>query len=246
MKLWLLILTLAILISSCRQKTEEIVIEGHLDNAESQMLRLAFIDIDQTLLLDSVKLKDGQYKFALKADNEEDKTRFSSPMLYRLLLNEGSITTMAQGGDHLILDADALNLLGSYHVSGGEEAELIGELDSALNTFVQPTQQLYAIYQENIADDSTREAIERQYVEMLQHHKSYLTQFIEEHPHNMASYIAFYQSYNRRHFFSEEEDFALLKSLTESLKETYPNNPYIKNMLQHVEQLDLVRQKVQE
>lgn len=217
--------------------------EGTFKNVDNQTIRLALVDIDDIVLLDSIKIKDGHFKFVIKAESETEKTRFSSPMLYQLMLNpENMLTTMAQKGDHLIFEADGKNLIRTYHVRGGEEAILMAQLDSALSAFIQPTEQLYLYYQENINNDSIREQIEHEYMQRLTTHKTFLSSFIENHPHNMASYIAFYQSYNRRSFFSEEEDFAILKSLTYSLNETYPNNPYIKNMVQHVEVLNLVQQ----
>ncbi len=217
-----------------------------MTHADNQMIRVALIDIDDVILLDSVKVKNGHFKLVLEAETDADKALFSSPMLYQLILSDGNrLTTMAQGGDLVRIDADGNDLINTYRVTGGEEAVLIGQLDSALATFVKPTEQLYKTYQENIDNDSVRAQIEEKYVAMLQNHKAYLTRFIQDHPNNMASYIAFYQSYNRRSFFSEEEDFTLLKSLTQSLQKTYPNNPYIKNMLQHVEVLDLVQQQEQ-
>lgn len=241
-RLFLLLIAAVAILSSCQKKQNEIIIEGTLKNATDEMVRMALIDIDDAYLLDSVKIQDGHFKFVLKAESEADKARFSSPMLYQIILSyDNTLTTLAQGGDHITIDADAKDLVSNYHVSGGEEAVLMGQLDSALTAFVKPTEKLYETYQMNLENDSARAEIEKQYLIMLDKHKAYLTKFIQEHPNNMASYIAFYQNYNRRSFFSEEEDFAILKKLTDSLKEKYPNNPYIKNMLQHVEVLDMVQ-----
>ena len=56
----------------------------------------------------------------------------------------------------------------------------------------------------------------------------------------MASYIAFYQGYNRRSFFNEQEDKALLRTITNTLKKHYPDNPYVQNMQRRLEMLDLM------
>lgn len=246
-RLFLLLIAAAAMLSACQKKQNEIIIEGTLKNATDEMVRLALIDIDDAVILDSVRAENGHCKFVLQAKTDAEKARFSSPMLYQLLLTyDNTLTTLAQGGDHIIFDADAKDLVSTYHVKGGEEAVLMGQLDSALTAFVKPTEKLYETYQMNIDNDSARAEIEEQYVAMLDKHKSFLTKFIQEHPDNMASYIAFYQNYNRRSFFSEEDDFTILKKLTESLKVKYPNNPYIKNMLQHVEVLDLVQQQNEE
>jgi len=63
----------------------------------------------------------------------------------------------------------------------------------------------------------------------------------------MASYIAFYQSYNRRCFFDENENLPLLKKITEALQKKYPNNEYVKGMQQRVEALEMAKkEKIQQ
>ena len=124
------------------------------------------------------------------------------PMMFQLFLSEeNSLATMAKKGDRLKITADAEDLTRTYQISGGEEAVLMHQLDSTLTAFVIPTEKLYETYQENSENDSVRADIEAQYVKMLQDHKDYLREFIQNHPDNMASYIAFFQSYNRRNFF---------------------------------------------
>ncbi len=241
-----LLTLLSIGLFSCTNKQSQIILEGNLENAHDEMVRVCLVDLEDMVLLDSVKLKDGHFKFVLTAKSEVEKSRFSSPMLYQIFLsNDNTFTTLAQGGDHLFFTADAKDLISTYKVNGSEEAVLMGQLDSALTSFVKPTEQLYEIYQNNLENDSIRADIEQKYVKMLENHKNYLVRFIQQHPKNMASYIAFYQNYNRRNFFDENEDFDMLKTLTLSLKEKYPNNPYIKNMIQHIEVLDLMQQKEQ-
>ena len=189
-----------------------------------------------------MKLKDGHFEFSVKAESQEEKDRLETPMLYQIMLSQDNmITTIAQKGDHLNIQGDSRDLLRTYHIQGGEEAMLMWQLDSALNTFVQPTDRLYSIYQKNLDNDSIRADIESQYMILLQKHTQYLTNFIQKHPQNMASYIAFYQSYNRRCFFDENENLPLLKKITSALQKKYPNNEYVKGMQQRVEALEMAK-----
>lgn len=245
-RIFLFVLT-CILLVSCKNKQNQLVIEGDLENAKDEWVRLALVDVDDMVMIDSAKLKDGHFEFVVAAESDMEKNRLASPMLYQIILSyNNTMTTLAQGGDHISIHADAKDLISTYRVQGSEEAVLMGQLDSALTSFVKPTEEMYEVYMNNMENDSVRENIEQKYVKMLNTHKTYLTQFIKQHPDKMASYIAFYQNYNRRSFFNEDEDYDILRNLTMSLKEKYPNNPYIKNMVQRIEVLDIMKQKQQE
>lgn len=241
-KVWMLLLA-CLLFSACT-KQNKLTIEGDFGKGANAKIRLAVITEDDVLIIDSTRLDNGHFSFTIQGNNEAEQRRLQMPMLYQIILSyDNTLTTLAQGGDHIVIKADANDLSNFYKVSGGTEAVLMGQLDSALASFVQPTNALFTIYEENIDNDSIREDIERDYLKLLNNHKNFLTNFIQTHPDNMASYVAFYQSYNRRSFFSEDEDFETLKSITQSLLKKYPNHPYLKKMQQRVEVLDLIKQR---
>ncbi|MCQ2284374.1 MAG: DUF4369 domain-containing protein [Bacteroidales bacterium] len=229
---------------SCQNKKGQIVIEGKLKHANNEWIRIGMIGENDLVMLDSMKMKNGEFSFVIPAETDEQKARAASPMMYQIILtNDNTLTTLAKGGEHIVIEADAQNLLSTYHIHGGEECELMAQLDSALTSFVNPTNKLFETYEKNVENDSIRNEIEQKYVVLLQKHKDYLTHFIQKHPNNMASFIAFYQSYNRRSFFSEQGDLDLLKKITTSLQKQYPDNPYVKNMKLRVEMLELVGQE---
>ena len=242
-KLLFALLPLCLLLS-CQHKKSLIVIEGDIAGASNNKITLALITNDGLKPLDSMRLKNGHFCFELKATDKAARTRAATPMMYQIMLSPyNTLTTIAKGGDHILIQTNAENLIGNYHVSGGEEAVLMGQLDSALNAFVQPVDTLYRIYQLNIENDSLRSNIEKQYVQLLAHHKQYLSQFIQDHPDKMSSYIAFYQGYNRRSFFNEQEDKDLLRQITQNLKNKYPENPYVQKMQERLETLDLMEKE---
>lgn len=242
-KLLFTLLPLCLLLS-CQHKKSLIVIEGDIAGASNNKITLALITNDGLETLDSMKMKNGHFCFELKANDKAAQTRAASPMMYQIMLSPyNTLTTMAKGGDHILIHANAENLIENYHVSGGEEAVLMGQLDSALHAFAQPADSLYRIYSYDIYNDSLGEAVEQQYLQLINHHKQYLKQFIQQHPDKMASFVAFYQSYNRRCFFSAQEDKALLRQITQSLKKQYPDNPYVQNMQHKLEMMDLMEAK---
>ncbi|MCR4964746.1 MAG: DUF4369 domain-containing protein [Bacteroidales bacterium] len=233
------IFALLLLLASCQSADHQMVISGELENGGSRMIRLARIDNSETVLLDSMYMKNGYFEFALEAITDEQKEILSRPMMYKLILSDdNTVTTMAQLGESIRIMADADNMIQTYRATGARQAELICSLDSALTVFVHQVDPLWNKYQQNLEEDSIREKLEAQYVDLVEQHTRFLRDFIEQHQSDLASYIAFYQSYNRRSFFNEQKDFALLKKLTESLMEQYPEHPYLQRMQQKVEFLE--------
>ncbi|MBR0304546.1 MAG: DUF4369 domain-containing protein [Bacteroidales bacterium] len=241
MKKILFILLPFCLLLSCQHKKSLIVIEGDIAGASNDKITLALITNEGLEPLDSMRMKNGHFRFELKANDKNARERAASPMMYQISLSSfNTLTTMAKGGDHILIHANAENLIENYRVSGGEEAVLMGQLDSALHSFIQPADSLYHLYSNDIYNDSLREAVEQQYLQLVNHHKQYLKQFIRQHPNKMASFVAFFQSYNRRHFFNKQEDKELLRQITHNLKKTYPENPYVQNMQYRLETMDLM------
>ena len=122
-RLFALGLALCLLLAACHQRGNDIVIEGDFTHGDNALVRLSWTSPDGTVVLDSVKMKNGHFCFTLRATDDESRSRNATPILYRLDLgHNNAITTIAQGGQHLRFTADATNLVRTYRVSGGEEA----------------------------------------------------------------------------------------------------------------------------
>lgn len=239
MKKVLLLLILAVTFAACSDRNTSVTIEGDLTNAGNQTIRLALITADGMDLLDSVNMRDGHFCFKVSSEDERIKERENAPMMFQLFLSdENGLATMAKKGEHLKISANAQDLTRTYHISGGEEAVLMYQLDSALAAFVAPSEKLYETYQKNVDNDSIRTEIEAQYVKMLNNHRQYLEDFIDKHPNNMASYIAFYQSYNRRNFFDLYQDLDILKQINTNISKVYPESEYVKAMINMVNMVE--------
>lgn len=220
------------------------MLEGDFQGGGSQMVRLALVGTDETVMLDSVRMKNGHFSFALKAHSDLEKERMATPMLYQIKISENNaLTTIAKGGEHLCFTADAADIVSTYRVSGGEEAVLVCQLDSALAAFAQKAEQWYAVYEQNIEDDSVRADVEAHYVQAVKAHTDFLWEFIRKHPHNMASFMAFFQNYNRRIFLNNDENADLLGEITRNVQQQYPDNPYILFMQQRQEIMELKKQQ---
>jgi len=231
MKKILLLLIVAITLVGCIDRNVSVKISGDIKDGGNQMVRLALITSEGMEMIDSVNMRNGHFEFKISSEDERIKERENAPMMFQLFLSEeNSLSTMAKKGERLKITADAQDLTRTYCITGGEEAALIHQLDSSLTAFVIPTEKLYETYQNNSENDSIRSEIEAQYVKMLHNHQQYLQDFIQNHPNNMASYIAFFQSYNRRNFFDIYMDLDMLKQINSNLSKVYPESEYVKSM----------------
>ncbi len=231
---------LTLLMFSCTNRNVSVIISGDIKNGGNKMMRLALITADGMDIIDSTNLKDGKFEFKISSEDERIKERENSPMMFQLFLAEDNcISTMAKKGEHLQITADAENLTRTYHISGGEEAVLMQQLDSALTAFAIPVEKMFEPYQNNIQNDSVRADIEAQYMLLVQQHRQYLEHFIDEHPNNMACYIAFYQSLNRCTFFDPLQDLDLLKQINANMSKIYPESEYVKTMIHVTEMIEL-------
>ena len=240
MKKIVLLLFVTFTLVACSDRNVSVSISGDIQNGGNQMLRLALITSEGMEMIDSVNMRNGHFEFKISSEDERIKERENAPMMFQLFLSEeNGLATMAKKGEHLKITADAQDLTRTYRISGGEEAVLMHQLDSTLTAFVVPTEKLYETYQENGENDSIRAEIEAQYIIMLQNHKQYLQDFIQNHPKNIASYIAFFQSYNRRNFFDIYQDLDILKQINSNLSTIYPENEYVKSMINLADMVEM-------
>ena len=232
-----MVLLAAVMLAACGNRNVSVKISGDIQDGGNRMLRLALVTADGLDFIDSTNLKNGHFEFKVSSDNQLIKERENAPMMFQLFLSDDNcIATMAKKGENLEITADAKDLTKTYRISGGEEAVLMQQLDSALTAFVSGADKLYDVYQQNVENDSVRADIEKNYVDLLRQHRQYLEDFISGHPNNMASYIAFYQSYNRRSFFDVQQDIDVLKQINANMSKVYPESEYVKTM-KHVEEM---------
>lgn len=242
MKRVTMLLLAAILLAACSDRNVSVKISGDIHDGGNRMIRLALITAEGMDIIDSANMQNGHFEFKISSENEMIKTRENSPMMFQLFLTEeNSLATMAKKGERLKITADAQNLIRTYQITGGEEAILMHQLDSALTTFVIPAEKLFKDYSENMYNDSVKTNIEAQYLPLLQQHRLYLEDFINKHPNNMACYIAFYQSYNRRTFFDPYQDLDILKQINANMAKIYPESEYVVAMTRMAEMLEAQR-----
>lgn len=224
-KLSFFLLLFSLLLSCSRMNTVEL--SGELEHGNGRMLHLSLLTAEGLQPLDSVVVRHNTFRFKLNTDEVEGMEAGQPVFLQLAFTPDNGLTTLARGGESVILRADADQLVSSYRVSGPEDALLMWKLDSALASFVRCTDTLLQIYHYYMGVDSVRSAVEQRYNKAVEDHRQFLKGFIQSHPQSFSTMIAFYQGYNNLRFFDETEDADLLRSLTDSLTFCYPNSQYV-------------------
>ncbi len=208
-------------------------IEGDLDNNIAKRIYLSKITPDGTILIDSTEIRQGHFRFNIKTEENVE------PVIYQLSLSSvNSMNTIAKSGDRLQIAADANNLAKSYTIQGGNDAELMLQLDRMLTAFIDTVDLLYAIYEQNLEDDEIRAEIDLRYNQLLTRYSSDLIRFIQQNSQSMVAIPAFYQMYNRRQFLQEEENLPLLRLIYNDLKKKYPDNENVIFLKKRIELIE--------
>ncbi len=228
----LVILLLAIFSWGCSSDKKEgenaqnsVVMKGTVKNSEGKSLYLHLMLVDTTGVggveydgLSNSTVTDGAFSLQYQPDDAE-------PQFYRIGFGgQNTITTIARRGEQLTFTFNnADTLCRNYKVKGGEDAQLMWELDQRLSRFIDSAEHL-TLWYEYTDDDSSHMVINNAYTLIKGHHRDFLVQFITHHPTSLATITAFYQKYQMGTFFDEAEDLDFLEKIYENLKKKYPHN----------------------
>ena len=236
---FLFLLLFSFSLIGCRQTKQEIVFRGNITHySNHKWLYISELTLDGFTLFDSTEIKNGEFNFTLKSTDEISRQRRSTPTFFQLSLQPNqAFTTLAKNGEVLEIEADARNMAKSYNIKGAEDARLMHRLDKQLALFIDSTDILTSIYQSEIENDSVRGLVEKAYNQLVYNHTTFLKDFIAENPTSIATIAAFYQRYNRKIFFIEDENLPLLEQIYQQLVIIYPDNENIKWINNRIEMI---------
>ena len=195
-----------------------VTFNGTITGADGRYLTVTRTCAGETVLTDSVQIRDGHFRLTLPVGDD-------GPAFYRIsICNNNAFTTLASKGETVTIEADAESLVRSYRATGSPDAERMCQLDQRLALFADSTDQLEELYSYYQEDDSMRAKIEEVYMKIRANHTAFLRDFISQNSESISCLAAFYQRYNRHKFFSEKENLQLLQDICTSLKARYPDN----------------------
>jgi len=230
MKQGLFLLLIIILASACNSG-DQYIVKGHIEGAEGKMIYLERMDLNQTVTLDSTKLKHGDFEF------KQDRLNEPTFLILRLSSNN-YITLLADTIETIVVNAEAKNLETSYQLRnsiGSVYIQMFNKRIRKLNTELNTLVAKYQASSEN--DKETRATLENEYSEKLQAHKAFVGEFIMENPRSFAGYYALFQNLDDNTSILDvynKKDQVYFSTLATSLNLYYPESERASHLYNYV------------
>ena len=230
MKQGLVLLLMVLLASACTNK-DKLIVTGAVKGAKNKTLYLQRMDLDHTVTIDSVKIKNGHFKF------EQD--RLSEPTFLRLKFSDKNfITLLADTSETVIVNGEAKNLEADYDIKNSIGSAYIKIFNIRIRQLNTALNKLIAQYRAaNKADTETKTQLEKEYTALLNEHKAFVGDFIMENPRSFAGYYALFQNLDDKSTVFDvfdKKDQVYFSTLATSLNLYYPESPRAKQLYTYV------------
>ena len=216
--------------STERRGGNEVVVRGHIEDAEGLMIHIKELTPNEVVSIDSVMADEtGHFVF---------RQQIEDAVFFIIRLNKNNqVTLLAEPGEEIILSGDASRLTPTYEVVGSEGSALLAALNKKLWYNRQRLDTLVRDYRARHHDYDVarmRKDLEGAYFEIYHEQQAFVQSFIDQNPYSLASVMALYQYFGRRLVLKEDEHFPYFESLSKSLSETYPSNKHVMDLKRRV------------
>lgn len=227
------------LIISCSEDREVFRVSGTLENGGGGMVYLKKMTSAEMITADSCLIDTSGY-FELR-----DQARILT--FYGLYTEpENWVYLLAENGDDIILNGDALRLPYTYEIEGSEHSKLIRELIRAQNSTLAAIEALSRIFNDSLRSPdfmNIKSRLDSSYTEIVDAQREFTFGFIERNLHSLASLMALYQQIGSRHYLLDpDEDFRFFAMVDSSLSILYPESDAVKDLNRQVEELQQKKQ----
>ncbi|MBS2210044.1 AhpC/TSA family protein [Carboxylicivirga mesophila] len=230
MRQGLFLLLIIVLTTACNNK-DKFRVTGHIEGAKDQMLYLQRMDLSQTVTIDSVKIKNGNFEF--KND------RLKEPTFLILKLSDNNfITLLADSIETIAVDADAKNLETSYQLKNSIGSVYIQMFNKRIRKLNKELNTIVAKYKAtDVKDAQTRAELEQRYDQKLNEHKAFVGEFIMENPRSFAGYYALFQNLDDNSAVMnvfDKKDQVYFSTLATSLNLYFPESERANHLYNYV------------
>ncbi len=215
----------SLLAVSCKDRPNTLV-EGTLRNPQKGAVKLEYLNVNKTELIDSVGIKkNGDFRFKVYLDQ---------PGLYVLKNQEGKIINLLiSPGEQVKIDGDCQAFDTDYSVMGSPDSEYIRQLVEKLSYTRSQIKVLEDPYRGNVEfteEEATEFLIRRN--EIIKDQRDFSISFIIEHLSSIASIYALYQKINPDELvLSENRDIQYMKIVADTLSVKYPDSEFVRTFV---------------
>jgi thiol-disulfide isomerase/thioredoxin len=226
-----LFLVSAIILAGCADKNT-IKISGNLKNREHKKIYLNKIDVDNSVRIDSARIrKNGNFRFRLNA---------SEPDFYQIGFSDSDfITILTEPGEKINLVFRGKFLYEEYDIQGSPGSEKIKILDQVLAETIRKVDSLKVIYEaasKNPDFEIKQPALKEAYAALLKEQRKKNIEFILGNLNSFSSIKALFQRIDGdTYVLYDPRDLQFLKLVSDSLNFHHPNSKQAKALKKNFE-----------
>ncbi|MBK3517549.1 TlpA disulfide reductase family protein [Carboxylicivirga marina] len=228
MKQGLFLLLIIILTGACTSK-DKYTVSGHIEGAKDKVLYLQRMDLNETVTVDSFKIKNGDFEFK--------QERLAEPTFLILKLSTNNyITLLADTTETVIVNADAKNLETTYQLRNSIGSVYIQMFNKRIRKLNKELNTLVAKYKAS-SDKELKAELEAEYEQKLQAHKAFVGEFIMENPRSFAGYYALFQNLDDNSVVLDvynKKDQVYFSTLATSLNLYFPESERASHLYNYV------------
>ncbi len=219
-------LVLITLLVGCKSENQA-TINGVFTGMKNEMVWIEELAPGQTIVLDSVKLKDkGNFSFKYEFKDE-------NPVFIRLRIAQDFITLLVSPKEKINVET-IINLSSNYTVTGSEGSNLVREISQALLTTNQVIEDNVLRYKSTTVESERRE-IDRHINRSLIDLRRRCIEFLVRNSKSLASIMVLYQTYpNGQSIFGEKNDHLYFSQIADSLSVAHPTSPHVKQLVDNI------------
>ncbi len=229
--LFFLVISFLILLSSCDSDPDysqyESSVSGYIDNIPGTEIILTKQTPEGIIPLDTTWIEeDGSFLFT---------PDFGEIAVYRVMIDFNKyLTIAAQKGDHIILEADGLDLYNNYYVGGSEESELIKVVVDETMALGRQLDSISEVINHQKAAKNSQALYQSFEVQkqLYSNHRNFSLDFIQKNPGSIAAYFVVIG-------LQLEEDPNAYITVSENLGKSHPNFSFLPKLLEQVNILSL-------
>lgn len=207
---------------SCNHKKDQFVIDGTITNADTTMLYLEKRTLNETTVIDSVKLgKDGSFKLS--------GSRLDYPEFYLLRLDGQTINLAVDSTETITVKAPKDGFATDYTIEGSNASIKIKEVLMAQNKLSQTFSDLSKQYQnKDISQDQYATFV----LEGVNEYKEKAKDLIYSDYANPAAYFALFQKVDDYLIFDpyDKKDVTVFQAVATVWDSKYPQSPRTDNL----------------
>jgi len=210
----------------------EATIECNILFSRGEIIYLDEILVYERVRIDSAALDDnGKCNFSFPVDG-------GAGIFWLGNSEDNYITLIVEKGEEVKIEGDIRNLPASYSVSDSKGSEYLFQLHRHTLINYARLDSLSVIWQSRMynADKlELRDSLDSIAVSVYDDQFAFVKRFVEEKKHSLAAIIALYQTFGKVMILDEFENLVLFEDVAFFLKNKYPSNQHVNELVARVE-----------